>query len=345
MYLFNRPPHRAAHPRLSFFIACALLAAFPPQWSALAAKGPQGGATRFRITTATGVRLRQAPQTAAEELTRLALGVAVQELERSAAREKVGSSEDYWYRVAAPGGLEGWVFGALTAPFDPERRAETYLKIAADRLKVAEASFGERADLFKFLDRVAPEVKGRDALAELELLRLLALHKSLEAIPFDKQGESPYKDWTKEHEARAVYSEPAGQWLIRADALWALEKKYRGLPVAERIAWEASRIGLPGECEGFLPCYFGYHSLTDGQYLKLYPRGAHAGEALGSLSEFLDGVLEDLKGSDPHYEVPAEDLASFHKELAELRATVARVPNPKGGAVLRKLDQLAARFR
>ncbi len=239
----------------------------------------QEAPVKSRITTATGVRVRTAPQTTAQEVTKLQLGLVVEVSERTAAREKIGAAADYWYRVAAPGGAEGWLFGGLTAPFDPQRRVESYLKIANDRLKIEEASFAERADLYKFLDRVAPEAKEGAALAELELLRLLALHQSLAAMPFDKLDAAPYKDWTKEHEKLIVYSEPAGLWFVRADALWALEKKYRGLAVAERIAWEASRLPLPGECEGYLPCYLSLVGLTDGEYLKLYPRGAHVGEA------------------------------------------------------------------
>ena len=319
----------------------ALFISFPATLSAM----PQEVAARARITTATGVRLRREPQMAAEEVARLSLGVLVRELERSDQKEKVGATEDYWYRVAAPNGAEGWLFGGLTAPFDAARRGAIYLKIANDRLKIEEASFAERADLFKFLDRVAAEITGRAPQGELELLRLLALHKSLAAIPFDKLEAAPYKDWTTEHAARIVYSEPAGQWFVRADALWALEKKYRGLPLAERIAWEASRLPLPGECEGYLPCALSVTSLTDGEYLKLYPRGAHASEAINSISEFLDSVLENLKGSNPVYEVPPQDRAGFRKEVADLSVTITRASHARSAGVLSKLNQLAARFR
>lgn len=295
--------------------------------------------------TATGARLRTAPQTTADEVTKLALGVVVRELERSAAREKIGASEDYWYRVAAPDGKEGWVFGALTAPFDERRRVETYLKLAADRLKIEEPSYADSITLFDFIERVTPEAKTRADIAELELLRLLALHKTLGAIPLDKVNDSPYKDLTKEREALVVYSEPAGRWFVRADAVWALEKKYRGLPVAERIAWEASQIPLPGECEGYLPCTLSSHAMTDGEYLKLYPRGAHAGEALDGISQLLDAVLEDLKSNSPVYEVPAEDRDSFKQAVADLSTIVTRTSHDKSAAVLQKLNQLAARFR
>lgn len=299
-----------------------------------------------RITTATGVRLRSAPQTAAEEVTKLGLGVVVRVLGRSESRERVGSAEDFWYNVAAPDGREGWVFGALTAPFDARRRAETYLKLANDRLKIEEQAYPDRAALFEFTERAAKEVTApREAVAELELLRLLALHQTLGAIPFEKVNDPPYKTLTTERDALIVYSEPAGQWFVRADAVWALEKKYRGLPVAERIAWEASRLPLPGECEGYLPCTLNSVAMTEGEYLKLYPRGPHAGAALAAVTETLDAVLEDLKSANPVYEVPAEDRASFRQAIADLTLIVTRTSHTKTAPVLQKLNQLAAHFR
>ena len=344
-----RPPSHVAVgcARLRVFVACGLLLAF---CSSRADAGglpptPRQESSAERITTATGARLRTAPQTSADEVTKLALGVVVRELERSAAKERIGAVEDFWYRVAAPGGAEGWVFGGLTAPFDARRRGETYLKLANDRLKLEEPTYADSASLLGFVERVAPELKTRAAVAEFELLRLLALHKALGAIPLEKLNESPYKELVKEREALAVYSDPAGQWFVRADALWELEKKYRGLPVAERIAWEASRIPLPGECEGYLPCTLSYTVSTEGQYLRLYPRGAHAGEALDGISSLLDAVLEDAKSNSPVYEVPAADRASFRKEMGDLGIIITGTGHPKSAAVLQKLNQLAARFR
>ncbi|HEX6626123.1 MAG TPA: SH3 domain-containing protein [Pyrinomonadaceae bacterium] len=345
----RRPPSHiaVAGARLRAFAACGLLLAFysPSRAGAGALPPPRQEASAERITTATGARLRTAPQTSADEVSKLALGVVVRELERSAAKERIGAVEDFWYRVAAPGGAEGWVFGGLTAPFDARRRAETYLKLAGDRLKIEEPNYADAVALLGFVERVAPEMKTRAAVAELELLRLLALHKALGAIPLERLNDSPYKELVKEREALAVYSDPAGQWFVRADALWELEKKYRGLPVAERIAWEASRLPLPGECEGYLPCTLSYTVSTEGQYLRLYPRGAHAGEALDGISSLLDAVLEDAQSNNPVYEVPAADRASFRKELGDLGIIITRAGHPKGAVVLQKLNQLAARFR
>jgi hypothetical protein len=298
-----------------------------------------------RITTASNVRVRSEPSTAAAELVRLTVGVVVEVLERSPDKTKVGEMEDYWYLVNAPGDVKGWVFGALTAPFDAARREEIYLKLANERLANADASFGELSDLSKFLDRATKEAKGRDALASLELARLVALQRSLAAIPFEGLEKPPYIDWTKGHEAEIVYSEPSGQWYVRAELLWGLQKKYSDLPAAEHIAWEAAQTPLPGECEGYLPCYLSLETMTNGMYLKLYPRGAHANAALGQIGDFFERVSEDLRGPNPVYEVPKEDRADFQKILAELRAQVAPVKNAKTARLLKQIDDIAGRFR
>lgn len=296
------------------------------------------------IVTAAGARLRERPETGAAEAGRLQLGSVVDELERSAEKSKVGSSEGFWHLVTAPGGARGWVFGGLVAPYDPARRDAVYLKLSNDRLANSAATFADLSELVRFLDRATREVKSRNALAELELARLAALARSLAVIPIEQLNGPPYKSWTDERAKEIVYSEPAGQWFVNSLVFWNLQTKYKDLPVAERIAWEASQTPLPGECEGYLPCNIYNESETNGRYLKLYPRGAHADAALSKLAESLGYVVEDLRGNNPVYEVPRDDRANFRQSLAALRAQLALVPAAKRARVLGQLDAIAKRF-
>jgi hypothetical protein len=301
--------------------------------------------TRSRIVTASGVRLRERPETGAGEVARLPLGVVVQELERSPDKAKVGTAEDYWYQVAAPDGARGWVFGGLTAPFDPARRVEIYRALANERLGNTAATFNELSDLVRFLDRALKETTPREAHAELELARLSALARSLVSISMEQHETPPYKSWTTEHDPDIVYSEPAGQWFVRADRFWDLQRKYRDLSLAERAAWQAAQTPLPGECEGYLPCHLSVESMTSGNYLKLYPRGPHAEAALASITELLEQVSEDLRSATPSYDVPREERAEFRKSVAELRAQLVPVASPKKAHALNLLDGIAGRFR
>ncbi|MDT7779368.1 MAG: hypothetical protein QOC99_1880 [Acidobacteriota bacterium] len=306
-----------------------------------AAPPQQQGSTHSRIVTASGVRLRERPDTGAGEVARLQLGVVVEESEHSPDKVKIGALEDYWYLVSAPGGARGWVFGGLTAPFDSEHRDLIYNRLAQDRLANTAATFAELSDLVLFLDRATKEVTRRDALAELELSRLVALARSLASIPMENLEKTPYKEWTTGHEKEIVYSEPAGQWFVRADLFWNLERKYRGLPLAERAAWQAAETPLPGECEGYLPCSLSLETWTNGKYLKLYPRGPHAAKALANISEFIEGVTQDQSTDNPTYSWAGDDEAELQKLLATLREQITLVASPKKPRLLKQLDALA----
>jgi len=224
---------------LSFVCACVFLA------SASATAFAQSILGKSRITVASGVRVRAMPNTTAEEVTKLGIGTIVEELEQSSSRERIGGTEDFWYRISVPGGKAGWVFGSFTTVFDAANRAAIYRRIAAERLKAEQTSFGEMADLARFLSTAVTEVTQPDATAELELARLLAIRRAAEALPTDKQDQPPYQAWIKTNEALIVYSEPGGQWLVKAEAFWQLAKQYRALSIGERIAWEASNCRCP----------------------------------------------------------------------------------------------------
>lgn len=76
----------------------------------------QPGQASYRITVVSSARLRTLPQTTAEEIARLPLGTIVSVLDQSAAKERIGGIEDFWYRVKTVAGESGWLFGGLTAP-------------------------------------------------------------------------------------------------------------------------------------------------------------------------------------------------------------------------------------
>ena len=128
-------------------------------------------------------------------------------------------------------------------------------------------------------------------------------------------------------------------------ALLGVQQKYRALPLAERAAWEAAQTPLPGECEGYLPCYLYAQTETNGRYLKLYPTGAHAEQALADLAESLGHIAESLRGPDSPFEVPRDDRPNFRRSVAALRAQLALVPAAKKARVVAQLDEIARRFR
>jgi Bacterial SH3 domain len=297
---------------------------------------------KSRIAVASGVRVRSTPSTSGEEVARLPIGAIVNELEQSTAKEKIGSSEDYWYRVSTSDGKQGWVFGSFIAPFDSTRAAEIYQRIASERLKVEKLNFFDLADLARFLASVTADVKDQRMLAELEFARLIALKRALGEVPVDYAEGSPYAAWIKANDASLVYSEPAAMNFVKSDLFWELQKKHSSLPIAETIAWEAANNPLGGECEGYVPCHLASLNLTWGRYLSLYPRGPHTDEALTTLAEDLKGLV-DLQKAEP--QPIAEVRAEGRKELTALRDSVTKAASAKKTAALDQLTKLSQYYR
>ncbi len=300
------------------------------------------------ITNASGVRARTTPATSGEEVARLPLGTTLRQLDQDQREGTVSGKKDFWYHVALPNNKDGWVFGSFLTRFDESRKGEIYKGLAAPKLKAETGTFAEYADLTRFLAAVLPEVTNRATLAELELWRWLALQKAFNNIESDKQQQPDYQRFIKANQAHAVYSEPGGLWLVKADLLWNLQKKYADLPVAETIAWEAANLPLPGECEGDDTCATMYMNQTRGRYLQLYPTGKHANEALDELLQSVQGINEQMK----HVAVPKAKTKQDQQlrqdaltAIAKLRTNLAKVTSPKKTRLLQLLAQYEKYYR
>ena len=307
-----------------------------------AQEGAPGGA-RQKITTASAVRARTAPEVGAQEVVRLKLGTVVSADARSDAQAEIGGKKDYWYRVALPAGGSGWVFGGLLADYDPAAHRQVARRIIAERLKAETMTFDDGADLYAFVSDALADAAGPQEKGELELARLLALGLAVAQLPAEPGQMSPaQRDFHGAHKREIYHHEFAGGWAVNPEAFWALEARHRGTEAGDRIAWAAAQALRQGECEGDEDCDFLSAQETQGKYLGLYPKGAHAQEALGNIAQALSapGVEESLrrKGGDQYV---AQARAALKKALAELRAAVAKADGAEKAAILRRLDQLA----
>ena len=280
-----------------------------------------------RIVAASNVRLRAEPQTTADELTRLALGTVLTQLEASA--------NGTWYRVQTPEGKSGWVFANLTEPFSERESTAVYRRIIQSRLKAETLSFSDASDLFHFVERITPQIQG-PGRAEFDLFRLRALHRSLDQIMGYEPKDPAHRDWIKKHEDSLVYSEPAGQWLVKADLYWELETRNRGNPIAEEIAWDGATAGIPGECEGYIPCYFAVFLLSDARYLDVYPNGRHSEEA----AEHIDYLLQEILKPNNPYTMDSRDFGELRESIAKLSTILDRSSILKKTTLLTRLKRI-----
>lgn len=179
--------------------------------------------------------------------------------------------------------------------------------------------------------------------AAREYKRLIALRDKLAKIPMERLDREPNKSFIRRNKKDIVYSEPAGQWFVRADRFWALAKKHKANPLADDIAWTAAETPLPGECEGYVNCYLFNANATLGEYLRLYPAGKHKTQALSALVQSIDPLATY---ADDTYDGPkdASDKAEFEKMLGELRSTLTKVRDGTGDA-LSLLDKIDARYK
>ena len=186
----------------------------------------------------------------------------------------------------------------------------------ADRLHAALANPAEPA-----------ETSGR-----LALLWVRATRRTLGAIPMTLDGtrHEPFRTWLAIHDADLVYSEPAGQWLMRTEKLWSLHDAHLQTSSAESLAWEVVANGLPGECEGYPPCYLARLDQLHGEYLRRHPSGAHATEAVEQIRESNEQSLKLATGPKGHeFFNPAADCADLVPKAATVRAALAQAGVPQ----------------
>lgn len=197
------------------------------------------------------------------------------------------------------------------------------------------------AGLLLFTSFVITADAQSSAAATKEYKRLVALGKALSKITGNNMNREPHKSILKRNDKDIVYSEPSGEWLVRSDRYWDLQKKYSKLPIAEEIAWTAANTSIPGECEGYTNCYIYAMRITDGEYLSLYPRGKYARKAIDNMLAGLKSIVDDIKPGET-FSGPGEgeERTELKAKLDELSAIVRKTKQPKTARLLAQIKKL-----
>jgi len=239
-------------------------------------------------------------------------------------------------------------------PQNPYMKRSSYLlptiMIGAFVFAVSGALISARADSAALSTLAKPlptPVRTQARTADAEFKRLLRLRDSLAKIPVEKIDRQPHKSFIKANRKDIVYSEPAGQWLVRSDLFWNLRNKYKALPIADDIAWAAAENPLPGECEGDINCYIYTNRVTLAQYLSFYPNGKSAKKALAEIIEELDYIVEDLNGKKGNYVGPDDKAGrdELAKRIAEMRVILSKVTAADRAKVISQLATIGEAFR
>jgi hypothetical protein len=105
--------------------------------------------------------------------------------------------------------------------------------------------------------------------------------------------------------------------------------------------------GIPGECEGYIPCYAFGLNYREGEYLRRHPEGRHKGDALEKIAETVNVSVDDLLSRpdrNDFLKVP-DDCGDLLKSLAPLREIVSAVTDPATASTLIAIDRLRAYCR
>ena len=183
--------------------------------------------------------------------------------------------------------------------------------------------------------------------ANKEYKRLVNLQAVLRNIPMDKQDKEPHRSFLKRNAKDIVYSDPAGEWYVRSDRFWKLQKKYKTLAIADQIAWTAAENQLPGECEGYIPCHLSVVRMTYGEYLTLYPKGKYSRKAVQETVKFLGYMANDAAKEKKNYDGPTEagDDAEFAKIIKDLRGILSKTKHPETAKALSQLKQIEEGYK
>lgn len=294
------------------------------------------------IATAAGARVRAKDSTSSAELHRVKLGSIIKVLDKT---------KNDWYKIEIPSkpkNIIGWMSGQVADDWDSSKREETYVRLVEKNYKADKMSFLDASELFEFLTKTLTEVKNPKLLPDLSFKRLLALRLAMKEVPMDKSDKKPFKEFLKAHEKSVVYSEPAGEWFVRSELFWDVQKKYSNSTIAEEVAWQGAGNPLPGECEGYVNCYLFLLRETYTKYLELYPNGKYSLESLGNIQNLLEPITADLPDKKV-YNGPTDvsDRAEFNRLITEIRAVVSRLPiaEPEKQKTIQQLNQIAEAYR
>jgi len=185
------------------------------------------------------------------------------------------------------------------------------------------------------------------AAAAKEYKRLVNLQTVLGKIPMTRQDKEPHRSFLKRNDKDIVYSDPAGEWYVRSRRFWDLATKYRNLPIADKIAWTAAENQLPGECEGYVPCYLSVIRMTYGEYLTRFPKGAYRKRAIQEMTISFTRIADDAASTRRNYDAPTEsgDQAEFLKAVRELRDILLKVPKPEAAKALSSLKRVEDAYK
>jgi hypothetical protein len=291
-----------------------------------------------RMSSASNVMLRQAPNATSASVAPLPLGTEVTEAGPP-------GMDKTWIRVRTTEGKEGWVLASLTKTIDPSNPWPVRERAIVDRLNRKGDSFTSNAELTDFIERVGAEAHETDLSARFDLYRLRAISATLKAIPSRADRREPYASWIARHKDVLVYDEPGRVWMLSNAAIWSSHHAHADAAAADEIAWLAVTTGLPGECEGQVTCYLEGQNRLNGEYLRQHPTGRHASDALAVLKQTTDLMNTPPAAAFTYSFDASKECSALTTTVSSLRLAIATSTAAGRDGALQSIDTLQGRCK
>ena len=274
-----------------------------------------------KIVAGTGVRVRANPKVAAAEVGKLPFGTVLVTQQRSPTQETVGAKKDYWYKVNSP--VKGWVFGGLLQDYDAKNPDKTAVQLVRGKLGKSDRvmdsgvlNFSDAVEVSQYAQQATSKTKSVDLAGDLQLAYWQAVQQGLSAIPMSQDKKPPYVSWIKALGNQVFYHELAGGYYIDPRTWWKLADQYKAAQMGDVIAWQAAHATHGGECEGFVECMSYRLQITQGEYLKRYPKGRYVTPILEEINEELSYMAKEAPNQRDN--VKEIDFATWDKILTPL---------------------------
>ena len=201
-------------------------------------------------------------------------------------------------------------------------------------------------DQWRDLTAVIPLIESRELQARAHLLRLLCMQRLIEKWVF--RAKTFQREAALEAFREFIFYEAweSYRWFLKTEKFWELHDRFKDLPIAEDIAWEAAVNFGPEyhRCEGYFRCTLEVVRETMGGYLRLYPAGRHVPMALEWIVFFCENALE-YRGypvfgpvEEGYLEAMKEDLLFLYQSLLTVRE------NNRAGYVKRAIEVFESTF-
>ncbi len=292
--------------------------------------------------SATNVRIRATPSTAAPVVATLKLGTSGKIAAKTPEKFDLLGKNDHWYQITTDEKQTGWVFGGLVVLYNEPERFQKAIELLNSRLKIEDIKVEDAAQAYEFARKMKELAPHSPDKARLELAFLKAIDASVNSLMLTEKDTGPGKKIIEANPGLVYQHECAGRCFVKPESYWQLSEKYADLPeMADEIAWEATKQPQQGETEGDPDMVLAFFEESTAVYIEKFPSGRYIGEAFAQGSEMFKFITDTLTAD---YFAADAERQKFIARLEKLEKSARQAPtSPARESYINNLAAVCAR--